>query len=505
MESRRYQIVGRCLLLLTALALEFFGLIFLLTWVAGEYLWLRCCFYLLSYGVALRLIQSWEEPAFKIGWLCLLLPFPVVGGCVYLLIRGGTKGWQRGLKAMEGEMKKQLSSCFMDETLASLPYLEDGRAQIHYLQQYCHCPGYGGCEVRYLPLGADLLREMKVELERAHRYIFLEYFLIGQGEFWQELLEILKRKASEGVEVRVIYDDAGCLFSLEKGYPETLREYGIKVRVFHPLSPLLSARMNRRNHRKMMVIDGVVAFTGGVNLSDEYINRRQRFGYWKDSGIVLRGGGAWSMAVFFLTMWEYSGGEHENYSQFLPKKLCFFQETSVVLPYNGIPMDGEAVGQGVFLNLITRGKRYIHITSPYLILDTATQTALCTAARSGVEVMIITPHIPDKKLVFQVTRAFYEPLLTAGVQIYEFTPGFIHEKNVVVDGVFGTIGTVNLDFRSLFLHFENGIWLWNSPCVEEMERDFQQTLSRSHAYEAVGRRGLWGMVQSILRLFSPFM
>lgn len=495
----------RCLLLFLLWMLELGSLLFFLSWLGQTCLVVGYVFSAISYGVVLHLIQSSEEPAFKIGWLCVLLPFPGVGGCVYLLIRGRSREWRRGLDTMQQRMEEQLSPFVLEEINRSLPYWEDAKPQIQYLEKQISCPAYGGCQVIYLPKGEELYQAMLMELEQAQDYIFLEYFLIDQGEFWQKILDVLIKKVAQGVEVRLIYDDAGCLSTLDGQYPKELEGYGIQVGVFHPLYPLLSARLNHRNHRKMLIIDGTVAFTGGVNLADEYINRKQRFGYWKDSGILLRGLAVWSMTVFFLTMWEYCGGKKENDSQYFPKNPVFFQETSVVLPYNGIPMEGEAVGQRVFLNLIARSKQFIHITSPYLILDTATQTALCLAAKSGVEVVIITPHIPDKKLVFQVTRAFYEPLLQAGVLIYEFTPGFIHEKNVVVDGVFGTIGTVNLDFRSLFLHFENGLWLWNSPCLAEMERDFQHSLSQSCAYKPTGKKRLFGVVRSILRLFSPFM
>lgn len=475
-----------------------------LVWVMAQALpWFGGLLRLFSYGLAFRLMRSSQEPAFKIAWLWLLLPFPLVGGCLYLLLRGRSE--KKRIAVMQQRIAEELMGFGFDGMVPSLPYQEDGAPQIYYLEQELHCAGFEGCEAVYLSSGEVLFGAMLEELGKAKRYILIEYFLINEGVFWQELLHILEKKVEAGVDVRVIYDDAGCFFKLGQNFSQQLMELGIQVQVFHPLGGLFSRRCNQRNHRKIMVIDGITAFTGGVNLSDEYINRKERFGYWKDSGVRVTGAAVWAMTVLFLSMWEYCGGKIEKYSSFFPENREFFQETSVVLPYNSIPVDSEAEGQRVLLNLITRAKRYIHITSPYLILDTATQTALCNAAKSGIEVVIITPHIPDKKLVFQVTRAFYGVLMEAGVHIYEFTPGFIHEKNVVVDGVFGTIGTVNLDFRSLFLQFENGLWLWNSPCLEEMERDFQQTRSLSQGYEAEKCNVILGVVRSILRLLSPLM
>lgn len=496
----------RSVILISVMCLQFTCVLLAIKQFSREIPEASFFFMAISYGVVLWLLNSPEEPAYKICWLLLLLPFPVVGGCFFLLFRG--YGMSTSLKKFIASMGEShqihLSHYFIEKHLPPLPQHRDALPQIHYLEQQVCCSGFLHSKANYFSSGELFFPRMLCSLRKAERYIFLEYFIIAEGTFWNQVLEILITKVSEGILVRVIYDDAGCFFALPSNYRKKLEQYGIEVQVFHPLYPVLSSQLNHRDHRKIMVIDGCIALTGGINISDEYINQKKRFGEWKDSGLVIEGMAAWSMTVMFLTMWAYCKEEQENISDFLPRKCSFFQETSVILPYNNIPMDYEAVGQRVFLNLITRAKDFIHITSPYLILDTATQSALCNASKSGIEVRIITPHIPDKKLVFQVTRAFYPSLIKAGVQIYEFTAGFIHSKTVVVDGVFATIGTVNLDFRSLFLHFENGVWLWGTPCIQEMEQDFQNTLKRCQRYQETHTKH-WGIFHSILRVFSPFM
>lgn len=473
-------------------------------------MWLvRIFLHAVSYAVAIYLLNSSVEPAFKIAWLLLLLPFPLVGGSIFLLLRGQGLRNHRALKRMQISQQEGMHAPYESglevEYPKEMPYLAEGKLQIHYLAQEANCIGYHHCHTVYYPWGQEVVPEILTALRQAKSYIFLEFFLVAEGKFWGEILDVLKQKAREGVEIRLIYDGAGCFFSLPPDYPRYLATFGIQCSVFHPLYPVLSTRLNHRDHRKMLIVDGVWAVTGGINVSDEYINEKERFGLWKDSVLTVEGKAVWSMTVMFLTMWRYCTGEEESFFHFFPKKFPFFQETAIVLPYTNTILDHGAVGQAVFLNLISQAKRYIHITSPYLILDTASQTALCQAAKSGIQVQIITPNIPDKKLVFQVTRGFYPLLQESGVEIYQFTSGFIHGKTVVVDDVFATVGTVNLDFRSLFLHFENGVWLWQSETIAEIEQDFQHTLLESTLQERQSESSCSKLVSSILRIFSPLM
>lgn len=466
-----------------------------------------CCI-ALSVLAALAIVGSRMEPGYKIAWLLLILPFPVFGGIFYIMVGGGTIP-KRTQKRMQGMLKKSAQALREDFKADDLlPLGGDAAGQASYLERRAACPAYTNTETEYFPLGDDAFPRMLEELEKAQKYIFLEYFIIEPGVFWDSILAILERKAAQGIEVRVIYDDMGCMFTLPRDYDEVLAQKGIQCRVFNRFLPVMSLRLNNRDHRKLLIIDGKVGFTGGINLADEYINVRERFGTWKDSSILLEGDAVWSMTVMFLTMWDNIANWDEDFERFRPPAAPVRPWTGYVQPYTDTPLDRETVGQAVYLNMIAKAKNYIYITTPYLVIDVATNTALCNAAKSGVDVRIITPHIPDKRYVFEVTRAHYPPLLEAGVKIYEYTPGFIHAKNFVVDDRFATVGTVNLDYRSLFLHFEDGIWLCEAPCIREIRKDFEETLKVSESYSLRRFKHLNILLQlyrSILRVFAPLM
>ena len=466
-----------------------------------------CCI-AMSVMAAIAIICSRMEPGYKIAWLLVILPFPVFGGFFYLMVGGGAvpKRTQRRMQGMLEKSVETLKEDFKADDLLRLG--GDAAGQASYLEHRAACPAYTNTETEYLSLGDTAFPRILEELEKAERYIFLEYFIIQPGVFWDSILAILERKAAQGVEVRVLYDDFGCMFTLPRDYNETLIKKGIQCRVFNRLMPVMSLRMNNRDHRKLLIIDGKTGFTGGINLADEYINVRERFGHWKDSAILLEGDAVWSMTVMFLTMWDYIADWDEDFERFRPPAAPVRPWTGYVQPYTDTPLDRETVGQAVYLNMISKAKNYIYITTPYLIIDVATNTALCNAAKSGVDVRIITPHIPDKRYVFEVTRAHYQPLLEAGVKIYEYTPGFIHAKNFVVDDRFATVGTVNLDYRSLFLHFEDGVWLCEAPCIRNIRKDFEKTLELSEPSSLRQFKHLNILLQlyrSILRVFAPLM
>ena len=466
-----------------------------------------CCIGL-SVAAALAIICSRMEPGYKIAWLILILPFPVFGGVFYLLVGGGyvPKRTKKRMQWMIQKTEAVLREDFKADDL--LPLGGDAAGQATYLEQRAHCPAYTNTETEYFPLGDKAFPRMLEELKNAKHYIFLEYFIIQPGVFWICILSFLEEKAAQGVEVRVIYDDMGCMFTLPRDYNETLAKKGIQCRVFNRFLPVMSLRLNNRDHRKFLIIDGKVGFTGGINLADEYINVKERFGHWKDSALLLEGDAVWSMTVMFLTMWDHVAGWDEDFSFFRPAAAPVRPWTGYVQPYTDTPLDREAVGQAVYLNMIGKARKYIYITTPYLVIDVATNTALCNAAKSGVDVRIITPHIPDKRYVFEVTRAHYPPLLEAGVRIYEYTPGFIHAKNFVVDDRFATVGTVNLDYRSLFLHFEDGVWLCEAPCIRDIRTDFEETLKVCQPVSLRQFKHLNIILQlyrSILRVFAPLM
>jgi len=318
---------------------------------------------------------------------------------------------------------------------------------------------------------------------------------------------VLAEKAAAGVDVRVLYDDIGCIFTLPRKYPSVLKKKGIKCCVFNRFLPRLSVRMNNRDHRKILIVDGKTAYTGGINLADEYINEKVRFGHWKDTGILLHGDAVWSLTVMFLNMWNFTAGTNEDFSIFRPEPVQSSGK-GFVQPYTDSPLDDEPVVETVYLNLINRAKDYVYLTTPYLIIDHATTMALVSAAKSGADVRIITPHIPDKKIIFEVTRAHYLSLLEAGVRIYEYTPGFIHAKNFVVDDQYATVGTVNMDYRSMFLHFENGVVLYNTPTIMDIKIDFlaTQALSQEVTLKDCKSISLFRRIlRALLRVFAPLM
>lgn len=467
------------------------------------------CAVVLSLAAVLWVVNSRSNAGYKIAWIILILTFPVMGGILYLLFGGGrlTPRTRRALREMEESMAATLRRDFQAEALEK----EAGAAaalQARYLEKYAHCPTYPDTKTDYYPLGDDSFQPMLQALEGAKRYIFIEYFIIEEGDFWGSILEILKRKAREGVDVRVIYDDIGSMYTLPAHYDEELRRYGIGCVDFNRFVPVLSTLMNNRDHRKICVVDGTVAFTGGINLADEYINRRVKYGHWKDSAVRLEGPAAWSMAVMFLTMWDFATGQQEALEDFRPAESPRFPGSGWVQPYTDCPWDGEPVGETVYLNLISRAERYVYITTPYLILDEAMNTALVAAAKAGVDVRIMTPHVPDKKIIFQATRAHYEPLIRGGVKIYEYIPGFVHAKTFAVDDRFGTVGSVNLDYRSLFLHFENGVLLTDDPAVEKIREDFENTLEKCRPYTLSDCRGVGvpvRILRSLLRVFAPLL
>jgi len=462
----------------------------------------------MSVAAALTIIGSRMEPEYKIAWLLVVIPFPVFGGIFYALVGGGTipRHFQKQMNGILEKSELALRSDFKADDL--LPLGADALSQATYLERNAACPVYTNTEVDYFPLGDLAFPQMLEELKKAQKYIFLEYFIIQPGTFWDSILEILEEKAAQGVDVRVIYDDFGCMYTLPKDYDKALEKKGIHCQVFNRFLPVFTLRLNNRDHRKMMIIDGNVGFTGGINLSDEYINRRVRFGHWKDCAIRLEGDAVWSMTVMFLAMWGNTAGVNEDFETFRPSTSPFRPWTGYVQPYTATPLSREAVGQAVYLNMIAKAKRSIYITTPYLVIDVATMTALCNAAKSGIDVRIITPHVPDKRYVFEVTRAHYPQLMDAGVKIYEYSPGFIHSKVFLVDDRFAAVGTVNMDYRSLFLHFENGVWMCEAPCISDIRADFEATQAQSEVITPRKFRHLNILLQlyrSILRVFAPLM
>ena len=464
---------------------------------------------LLSLLITLGIINSKSNPAYKIAWLIPILLFPVFGGLVYLLFGSDRTGryLRKKLQGIGTEMDNVIGEAHRRSGAEQLP--PDAANQSRYISHCAYCPPYQNTTTEYLPLGEVKFERMVEELKKAKHYIFLEYFIIQEGKMWNTILDILRQKAAEGVDVRVIYDDMGCIMILPTGYDRTLEQMGIKCRIFNPFVPILSSRFNTRDHRKICVIDGNVGFTGGINLADEYINAYEKHGHWKDTSILLKGEAVFNLTVMFLSMWDYLDGTtgKTDYSRYYPT-VWDENAKGYVQPFADNPLDDEAVGETVYLNLINKAKRYVYITTPYLILSSEMFTALTSAAKCGVDVRIITPHVPDKWYVHAVSRSHYQPLIEAGVKIYEYTPGFIHAKTFVVDDDYAVVGTINLDYRSLYLHFECAVWMYQTPSVAQVRDDFFKTQQISQEITLEECRSLSfprRLGRSVLRVFAPLM
>jgi cardiolipin synthase len=382
--------------------------------------------------------------------------------------------------------------------------------QSAYIYNKAGYPVYQKTRTQYFRVGQELYKTLLQELNKAEHFIFLEYFIIDDGEMWQGILDILEEKARLGLDVRLIYDDWGCASTMPQEFQLSMQRRGIRCEIFNPLMPIASVLLNNRDHRKITVIDGSIAFTGGINLADEYINRKERFGYWKDTGIMLEGEAVWNFTVMFLQMWSVLAKEKVNYGKYRPHEWHQqeFEDDGFVQPYGDTPLDHETVGESVYLNIINRAKKYVYIFTPYLIIDNEMMTALCLAAKSGIDVRIVTPGIPDKKLVFLLTRSYYDTLLAAGVRIFEYKPGFLHAKSFVCDDRIATVGTINLDYRSLYLHFECGVWMYHSEAVMQIKEDALSILEECREVteeDCRNKHALTRIGQSILRLFAPLL
>ena len=500
---QRVVVVSLCILL--QIVAVWMGMV----WFSDYSVWFNRFLNLISLLAVLKIISDDVNSSYKLAWIIPILALPVFGISIYLLFGGNrvSRSIRKKLIAMDQMHKDQLiQDPKVMEEAEQLDH--QARLQMNYLTGVARCPVYHNTYTEYFPVGEPCFARMKEELAKAKHYIFLEYFIIGEGKMWDEILAILQEKAAQGVDVRVIYDDFGCILQLPIGYHKRLEALGIQCKVFAPYVPVMSPRLNNRDHRKFMIIDGLVGFTGGINLSDEYINAKERFGHWKDCGILLRGEAVWSMTVMFLSLWNYITDWREPARAYRPFYEPEEGEMGFVQPFADSPLDGESVGETVFLNLIGKAKKSVYIMTPYLILDGKMTNALRLAAKTGIDVRIITPGIPDKKYVYALTKANYEPLRRAGVRIFEYSPGFIHSKTCCVDGEYAVVGTVNLDFRSLYLHFEDGVFCYRSTCLEQVKQDFEGTFPICHevSLQECRETKLYQRIfRSLLRVFSPLM
>ena len=466
----------------------------------------------LSFIAVLYLINKNERPSIKLNWILLMLVLPIVGVPAYLLYgEGRPVRWMKKRMEKSSEENNRQFSAFYGADPLTLPQSRD-QSIVHYLAKYGVYPAYGEGAVTYYKSGKEMFAAMKEALRLAEKFILLDYFIIAHGKMWKEILTILMEKAEMGVQIRIIYDDFGCMMTLPPKYDAYLESLhkNIRCMTFNNVIPIFAVHMNNRDHRKITVVDGKVAFTGGVNLADEYIGEKVRFGYWKDSGIRVEGGAVASFTKMFFDMWNAFRRDKEELKNYLlPIKEGDMYALNgknglLIQPYDDSPLDKVSVGESVYLDIIQRASRYVYIFTPYLVLDDYMRSALIQAAARGVDVRIVTPGIPDKKITFRLTRANYDMLLKVGVKIYEYTPGFLHSKSIVSDDTCAVVGTINFDYRSLYHHFENAVYTVGCEAVMDVKRDCEETFAVSKAItEKDIKRSVFNrFFDSLLRVFE---
>lgn len=497
MAIRKGIVVGIGLILQILLSLwgyiileEIFGFVRIIYSVVGLFL-------------ILALIKNSKNYSYTLPWLLILFSYPLVGTLLYIVI-GRNKNNSKVLKSII-ESEKQRKDYLKQDSKIREEFKDNGK--LRYLSDFSGYPVTKNNDVEYYSIGEDAFKVMLEELKKAEKFIFFEYFIVKRGTMWNSILEILEEKAKQGVDVRVMYDDLGCISTLENSYPKKLEQKGIKCVAFNKLHPISGVIMNNRDHRKILVIDGKVAFSGGINIADEYININSPYGHWKDNGIKVSGDAVWNYTVIFLIMWNAFRNEDDDFTKFKYDFKDKKETNGYAVPYAETPLDDEITCEDVYLNIINQANSYVYIFTPYLIIDTDVINSLCLAAKRGVDVRIVIPGIPDKKIVYTLSESYMEPLVNAGVKVYKYTPGFIHSKVFVSDDNIATVGTINLDYRSLYLHFECGVYLEDVDCIKDIKKDVEDTIKKSHEVsikEATPNlfKGIW---QSLLRLVAPLM
>ena len=498
---------GIILLLLVIQVLFLFGLFFKFRQLAPHYLGFATLFYLVMIVV---LVNSDHDASAKITWLIVMMVFPVFGALLYLYtsVELGHRALKKRMRSIMDRTSQAIpqEQRVLEKVEAASPELAD----LHYYVNHTGCfPVYENTRVKYFPLGEEMFEAMLAELEKAERFIFLEYFILDEGYMWGRLLDVLSRKAREGVDVRVMYDGT-CEFALlPRVYPRKLEALGIRCKVFSPITPFVSTHYNYRDHRKIMVIDGRTAFNGGINLADEYINHIRRFGHWKDTGVMLQGDAVDSFTLMFLQMW-YVNEPLCDFTPFLTAREFspVGESRGFVMPYGDCPLDDYNVGESVYMDILNRAHDYVYIMTPYLILDGELEKALTFAAQRSVDVRLILPHISDSFVAQSLAKTYYRPLLKAGVKIYEYTPGFVHAKVFVSDDSKAVVGTINMDYRSLYHHFECATYLQGTDCVADIREDFLATLDKcQEATLDTVRNEKWyvKLVGDVMKFVAPLL
>ncbi|TNF09648.1 MAG: cardiolipin synthase [Bacillota bacterium] len=470
------------------------GIFFFLINYIASFSYLNTVFYIISIIIVIYMLYREENPVYKLSWIIPILLFPLFGGLFYLFYQERNVS-KRVLRRHE-EIDKNRYDYVKD-----IPNPLKNKDSI-YLERL-NWPTYQHTEVTFHPSGEELYENLLRDLKQAESFIFLEYFIINKGHMWSEMLALLQEKARLGVEVKILYDDFGSS-ELPFNYHKKINEPHLEIRAFNRMRLHINFAQNYRDHRKICVIDGKVGYTGGINIGDEYINLVKRFGHWHDAGIRLEGDAVWSLTIGFLENWRFSTKKEIDYNTY--KVNHHMVDTGYIIPFSDTPIDKETTIKNVFLSLISSAKKSIRITTPYLIIDNELMTSLKYASKSGVDVSIIIPYVPDKKIIFMVTETYLPELIASGVKVYRYLPGFIHSKMIIADDYKALIGTANLDFRSLYLHFENMVYIEEKKAIKDMVTFFEETKEKSQYVTDFSKRNIfYRLIQIILKGFSSLM
>lgn len=501
-------IFNRMSLLVIMVILEILLFIGLVSWFGSKAGWIENIFRVMGFFIVITIINNSRHLSADMLWVLAIILVPVFGSALYLFLGADlilSKTFQNILKWTKNSRRYYIQDPNVLEDMKELA--PDISGQFSYISDYSGYPFYENTGFTYYPVGDDGFTPIIEALKNAKEFIFLEFFIIDDGIMWNTILEILEEKAKAGLDVRVMYDDMGSMMKVSSSFVDKLEEKGISCIPFNKINPFIGVIMNHRDHRKIMVIDGKVAFSGGINLADEYINKKERFGHWKDNVIRITGEAVWSYTVMFLTNWNaLSDKEDDNFYSFKRESVTEEKDGYICL-YGDTPLDRETTGQDIYISILNQSKDYCYIFTPYLIVDTQMENALVLAAKRGVDVRIITPGIPDKKIVWNITRSYYRNLIKDGVKIYEYTPGFMHSKVFISDDRVATVGSINLDYRSLYLHFENGTYIYGSKELEKIKYDFVETMDLSQIInlEDAGFGPIKSIFIGFMKIFAPLL
>ena len=488
---------------------EFALLISILLWLVEAFVPIAVVAWVFYFVVLLYILNRDEIPENKLPWLVILLIIPIFGSLLFLILSNNNAS-KDDYKRFEKSAKKIRPHMTQTNNIEKLKSLDkDAYAQAMYLYAGAKMPVFDRSKTTYYPLGEDFHADLLKELKKAKSFIFMEYFIVQEGKMWSPIYEVLKEKVKSGVEVYLMYDDLGCIAPLPEDFYKQLQKDGINCVPCNKFKPILSHIHNNRDHRKITVIDGKVGFTGGINLADEYINAYVKHGHWKDTAVKIEGEATKSLSALFISLWNMQNERQLDCDKYLFMSKGGDNGRGYVVPFGDSPspIDTEDIGKTVYINMLNCANDYVYITTPYLICDRELLNAMCNAARRGVDVRIITPHIPDKKAVFLMTRSNYKKLIDSSVKVYEYTPGFIHAKSFVSDDKFAVCGTINLDYRSLVHHFECGAWMYDTECIADMKEDFLQTQHKSQliSKEQATLPFFEGLFAEIMKVFSPLL